>query len=311
MALTVSQTTESITRVEEIFLNAVTSAVVFSPDSGVRQIAGVADKFSMYELDTNTNIVQSYATAPSETGDATLGDTNYPIAKKSINFPVPYQLFANTEFKESIENIHEMGIEPRLQEAMVRNIADKAMRETEKDIVNGNDGAVGSPTSTNDGWNALIQAKLTAASLTAQILTGTDDPGTVSQIQGILTSMVAVMPTALLNDPEEVYFHMSPAAKFAYQRSLETQNQAVLPQSADRFGTIGIKVIPNMNTNTIILGKTTNLAVGTPSAVGDMVSLEVIDQKTNLKNQANIFGNFGYGSGVVTTDWVTYENTIT
>ena len=40
-----------------------------------------------------------------------------------------------------------------------------------------------------------------------------------------------------------------------------------------------------------------------------MVNLDVIDQKENLKNQANIFGNLGYGAGSQTTDFVTNKNT--
>ena len=309
MAVAVTQTTQSITRVEEIFLDKVTSSVVFDASQGFRQVAGTADKFSMVELSTGTNVVQDYATKPSEAGDAAVSDVEFTIKKNSINLPVPYQLFANTKWKESVANIHRMGIPAELQEAMVMNITEKAMKEVESKIINGNDGATGSPTTTNDGWLKIINDKLTAASLGAQILSAATPTTVPANIQGIMEDMVEAIPTAMLADPANVEFFVSPATAFAYRRSLETQNNAVLDQSFDAFAGFRIKVLPNMNSRTMLLGYASNLAVGTPSDVSDMISLDVIDQKENLANQANIFGNFGFGAGAVTTDWVTYEDT--
>ena len=309
MAVTVTQTTESISRVEEIFINEVTRSIIFDSGSGIRQIEGTRDKFAMVELSTSTDILQAYATAPSEAGTAAVTDVNYPIYLQSINLPIPYSLFANTKWKDDVANIHRMGIPQELQEEMVMNITRQARAEVELNIVNGDDGATGSPNTTNSGWIALINAKLTAASLTARILSAATPTTVPANIQGILDDMVEVMPTSLLANPEETAFMMSPATKYAYMRSLETQNNAVLEQSAERFGGFRIIVIPNMNSRTIFLGKPSNLAIGTPSAVSDMISLDVIPQKENLKNQANIFGNFGWGAGVATTDWVTYEDT--
>jgi len=82
-----------------------------------------------------------------------------------------------------------------------------------------------------------------------------------------------------------------------------------LSSEPTNFGGFGIKVVPNLNSRWAVLGKTSNLGIGLPSAPNDIISLDVIDQRDNLKNQANIFGNFGYGAGAVTTDWVTYEDT--
>lgn len=309
MAVTVTQTSDSISRVEQIFIDEVTRSVIFDASTGIRQVAGTRDKFSMVELSTNTNILQAYATAPAETGDAAVSDVEFSIYLQSINLPVPYSLFANTKFKDAIDNIHSQGLPQEVQEAMVLNITKQARAEVESNIINGNDGATGSPTTTNDGWLKIINDKLTAATLGAQILSAATPTTVPANIQGILDDMVEVMPTALLADKEGVKFFMSPATKFAYLRSLETQNQAVLAQSADRFGGFQIVEMPNMNSRTILLGYAENLGIGTPSEVSQMISLDVIDQKENLKNQANIFGNFGWGAGAVTTDWVTFEDT--
>ena len=306
MAITVSQVSDSISRVEEIFLNAVTSSRTMEL---VRNVRGTRDIFSMVEMSTGSNVVQAYATVPSEAGDAAIADVQFTIDKKSINVPFPYDLLKNTEWKETIANIHDQGIPTGLAEEMVGNITAKALAEVESEIWNSNDGAGGSPTGTINGFIKLINDKLTAASLGAQILSATTPTTVPANIQAILGSMVAVVPLALLADPSNTVFAMSPATKYAYTRSLETQSAAVKNTDDLRFGGFLIEVIPNLNSRTIVLGKLNNLGVGTPSAPNDIISLEVIDQKAVLKNQANIFGNFGYGAGAVTTDWVTYEDT--
>ncbi len=84
---------------------------------------------------------------------------------------------------------------------------------------------------------------------------------------------------------------------------------AVLSSEPTNFGGFELKVVPNLNSRWMVLGKADNLGIGMPSAPSEIISLDVIDQKDNLKNQANIFGNFGYGAGIVTTDWVTSEDT--
>ena len=279
-----------------------------SGTAGIRQVAGTRDIFSMVEMSTSADVVQAYATAPAEAGTGAVSDVEFTIDKKSINVPVPYDLFKNTQWKDAIANIHNMGIPSEVQEAMVLNIVDQAAKTVESELWNSNDGAAQSPAATINGFIKVINDKLTAASLTAQILSATNPTTVAANIQGILDSMVAVVPTALLADLTSTKFAMSPATHYAYTRSLETQSAAVLDTNALRFGGFEIVVIPNLNPKTIVMGIMNNLGVGTPSNVNDMISLDVIDQKENLKNQANIFGNFGYGAGAVTTDWVTFED---
>jgi len=309
MAVTVTQQSDSISRVEEIFLDAVLKAASFDSAFGIRQVQGTRDKFSMWEMSTGSNIVQAYATAPAEAGDAAVVDTEFTIDKKSINLPIPYDLFKNTEFKDAIANIHAMGIPNELAEAMVSNITEKALKEVEAELWTSNAGATGDPTGTINGFVKLIVDKLTAATLTGQILSGANSLVDPTTIQARFNDMVDAVPTSLLNEQADVFFHVSPATAWAYRRSLQTQNMAVLSSEPTNFGGFGIKVVPNLNSRWAVLGKTSNMGIGLPSSPNDIISLDVIDQKDNLKNQANIFGNFGYGAGVVTTDWVTYENT--
>lgn len=310
MAVTVSQTTESINRdVADIFLEAVLGASTFDAASGIRQITGTRDKFSMIELSTGSNVVQAYATAPSETGDAAVSDVEFTIDKKSINVPVPYDLFKNTQWKEAVANIHAMGIPNDLKVAMVQNITEKALAEVEAELWSSNAGATGDPSATINGFIKVINDKLTAASLTDQVIAAANSLTDPTTIQARFNDLVDQVPTALLNDQVGTKLMVSPATEWAYRRSLQTQNMAVLSSEPTNFGGFELMVVPNLNSRWAVLGKPSNLGVGLPSSATDIISLDVIDQKENLKNQANIFGNFGYGAGAVTTDWVTYENT--
>ena len=309
MAVTVTQTTATINRVSEVFLKAVLEAKTFSPEVGIRQIEGSRDKFSMVELSTGTNVVQNYATAPSEAGDAAVTDVEFTIDKKSINLPIPYDLFKNTKWLEDIANIHNMGIPEELKVAMVENITANALKTVEAEVWSSNAGATGDPAATINGFIKTINDKLTAASLGAQILSGATSFTDPTTIQARFNAMIDVVPTALLNDQVGTKLFVSPATEWAYRRSLQTQNMAVLSSEPTNFGGFELQVIPNLNPRWMVLGKSDNLGVGLPSSPNDIINLDVIDQKDNLKNQANIFGNFGYGAGAVTTDWVTYEDT--
>lgn len=310
MALTVTQASDSISRVEQIFFEAVLKSVTFDSSTGIRQIQGTRDKFSMWEGNTSSNIVQSYADAPPEVGTLTADDTEFPIDKKSINVAVGYDSLKNTVWKEAIENIHEMGLPQDLQNEMVANITEKAMKEVERELWTSNAGATGDPVATVNGFIKQINDKLTTATLTGQIISGATSFTDKATIQSLMEAMVDKIPTALLDEQNGVKFFVSPATAFAYRRSLETQNAAVLNnQSSVSFGGFDVQVIPNLSSRWMVLGRPENLGVGMPSAPNDIISLRVNDQTPNNKNQANIFGNFGYGPGIVTTDWVISEDT--
>ena len=309
MSVAITQTSDSISRVEEIFLEAVLQAASFDAGFGIKQVQSTRDKFSMWEMTTGMDIVQACVPAPSEAGTASISDTEFIIDKKSINLPLPYDLFKNTEWKDAVANIHAMGIPEELKVAMVSNISEKALKVVESELWSSNAGATGDPTATIIGFVKLINDKLTGASLTGQILSGANSLVDPTTIQARFNDMVEAIPTALLNEQQDVFLHVSPATAWAYRRSLQTQNMAVLSSEPTNFGGFGIKVVPNLNSRWAVLGKTSNLGIGLPSAPNDIISLDVIDQRDNLKNQANIFGNFGYGAGAVTTDWVTYQDT--
>ena len=68
MAVAITQTSASISRVEEIFLDAVLRAASFDAGFGIKQVQGTRDKFSMWEMSTG-GIVQAYAAAPAEQGN--------------------------------------------------------------------------------------------------------------------------------------------------------------------------------------------------------------------------------------------------
>jgi len=308
MAVAITQTSDSISRVEEIFLDAVLRASSFDAGFGVKQVQGTRDKFSMWEMSTD-GIVQDYVTAPGEQGNAAISDTEFTIVTKSINLPVAYDLFKNTEWKDAVANIHSMGMPEELKVAMVQNIAESALKQVESELWSSNAGATGDATGAVNGFIKIIKDKLTAATKTGQILSGANSLVDPTTIQARFNEMVAVIPDALLQAQGEVFFHVSPATEWAYRRSLQTQNMAVLSSEPTNFGGFGIKVVPNLNPRWAVLGKTSNLGIGLPSSFGDIISLDVIDQRDNLKNQANIFGNFGYGAGATSTDWVTLENT--
>tara|TARA_R110000796_G_scaffold146783_1_gene263451 strand:- start:4374 stop:5303 length:930 start_codon:yes stop_codon:yes gene_type:complete len=309
MAVAINQTSASISRVEDIFLNAVLRAASFDSGFGIKQVQGTRDKFSMWEMSTG-GIVQTYSSAPAEQGNAAISDTEFDIDKKSINLPIPYDLFKNTEWKDAVANIHAMGIPEELKVAMVTNIAEAALKTVESELWSSNAGATGDIAGTINGFLKLAVDKLTAAGLNSQKIAAAASLTDPTTIQAKFNAMVDVVPTALLAEQSDVFFHVSPATAWAYRRSLQTQDMAVLSSEPTNFGGFGLKVVPNLNPYWILLGKTSNLGIGLPSAPTDIISLDVIDQRENLKNQANIFGNFGYGSGLVTTDWVTMENTL-
>tara|TARA_R110000803_G_scaffold26070_1_gene62032 strand:- start:1581 stop:2513 length:933 start_codon:yes stop_codon:yes gene_type:complete len=308
MAIAVTQATNDISRVEEIFYNSILNAVSFDPSVGIQQIGGTRDIFSMWEF-TSSGIVQSYATAPAEAGNGAFTDVEFTIDKKSINVPVPYDLFKNTVWKETVANIHSMGIPAELQAVMIEQFTADAMSTVESEIWTSNGGATGDLSGTINGFLKVINDKLTAASLTAQILTGANSFTDPATIQAQLTAMVNVAPVALVNDQMGAKFCVSPSTAWAYTRSLQLQGAAVIPSETTNFGGFDLQVIPNLNSRWMLLGKPSNLGIGTPSALSDVISLAVNDQTPNNKNQANIFGNFGYGAGAVTTDWVSNENT--
>lgn len=296
MALNVTQTSDSVSRLAQFFINGFAQMRTLDPGLGIQVVNATRDKFAMKTM-SGSNFSQAYAAAPSEQGTISLTDEEFTIDKFSINVPLAYDVLKDTEWKDAIANINNQDFPMELKEAIIAYIMD-----TEKESIEA--------TMWTD-WFTEIDADLTAGSLSAQIVsaaTATTDP---TEIQGILNSMVDAAPVTLLTRADQTRFFMNPATAWAYKRSLQTQNMAVLNSVETNFGGFNIVEIPNLPVKRILLGLPQNLAVGIPAPNSDIMQLDVIDQKENLKNQANVFGNYGYGTGNATTDFVTYEDTTT
>ena len=92
MAVTLTQASDSISRVEEVFLEAVLQAASFDAGFGIKQIQGTRDKFSMWEMTTGTDIVQAYAAAPSDAGTAAMRTNDH--ARKELAFKTGAQIIS-------------------------------------------------------------------------------------------------------------------------------------------------------------------------------------------------------------------------
>ena len=140
--------------------------------------------------------------------------------------------------------------------------------------------------------------------MTDQIVALTNDPTAPATVQAALAEATAALPKALLGKPDSRIF-VAPSVENAYWISLTQQAATNMPQTDSlNFHRIPLVVIPNLNPNRIIIGKPKNMAVAT-AVDGDLVDVEVIDKYSHGDgNFARVVGNFGYGVGIVTTDFV-------
>lgn len=312
---TVTQTTDTIERAAGIFVNALMDNKTVN--SGIFQTLRARDKFALVEGSVS-GIVQAYACKPTPTGTIDISDNEFTITKKSIFHEICYDIFKNTQWKDAIANLKAEGLPADFEEFLMDYVARSANADVESEMWNGNGGltgdeADGTPSGATyiDGFGAIIRDKLTAASLTGQIVAilAANDPTDPASVQDALAQVTAALPTQLLGNPN-VRMFVAPSVENAYWVSLTQQAATNMPQTDSlNYRRIPLVVIPNLNPNRIIIGIPGNMAVAT-AVDGDLVTVDVIDQYAlGNGNFARVVGNFGYGVGVATTDFVLAEYT--
>lgn len=222
---------------------------------------------------------------------------------------VAYDIFKNTQWKDAIANLKDQGLPREFQEFLAGDTAKQANADVEKEFWMGNSDLVGSPTGAGfiNGFYKIISDKLTAASKTSQIvaLGANEDPTDPTKVQAAFDKIVAAMPKTLVGARAKVRFFVSPLVEQAHRRSLQLQLASNLPNVNPLVhNTYELIVVPNLDDKTIIVGKPENMAIAT-AVDGDLVEINVVDQfALGLGNFARVFGNFGYGVGAATTDFV-------
>lgn len=308
---TITQTTPTIERVPEIFVNSILEGTTV--DSGLFTIIPrVRNKFAM-KTGAISGMIQAYACKPTPTGGTTITDEEFEIQMKSIFHDICYDTFENTEWKDAIANVKNEGLPSEFVEFLSATIAAEASGDVEDEMWNGNAGLPDDPTGANviDGFGELIRTNLTAASLTGQIVELTADPTDPAQVQGILRAIKSAATKAMLKDLKDLRFFVDPLVEAALYSSYTTTTATNIPQTDSlMFERIKIQVINNLNTERIILGNPKNMGIALATD-GDLVELDIIDQYAlGQGNFARAVGNFGYGVGIATTDFVLAENLV-
>lgn len=298
---TVSQTTDTVSREVEIFYNEILNTKTFD---GLVKIIPARDRFAM-STGVTSNMIQAYATSPTPTGTVSVTDEEFTIEKKSIFHNFEYDALKNTRWNEAIMNLDDQGLPADLEEFILMHVAKSAKAQLENELWNGNGGLADDPTTTYDGWGELIANKLLAAGLGARVIALGSDPTVAANIEGLLATMTAQVPKALIADKENVRIMMSPVVEQALHLAYQANAYSNIPTDNSLvYGRFRIEVIDGLNDNRIIIGKPSNLGLGLATD-SDIVNLSVVDKYAQGDgNFARIFGNLGYGAGVATTDWV-------
>ena len=306
LAASITQTTDTISRETEIFYNALLDTPTFDQSLGI-QVIPARDKFSLI-TGTATSLLQDYATSPSVAGTITTTDAEYSITKKMIYSNFEYDNLKNTIWNEAIMNMGDQGMPADLEAWILDFVGRQTKQELANELWNQNGGLADDPTGTNNGWAKLIQTKLQAASLSARVIALASDPTAAANIEGLLDGMIAQAPKALVSDKENTRIMLGPVAYHALFRAYQQNAYSNIPtDNVDMFGGFRVVKIPNLNDNRIIIGKPSNLGMGL-AVSSDIVELNVVDKfALGDGNFARIFGNFGYGAGVATTDWILGE----
>lgn len=300
---TITQTTPSVTRVEEIFMNEILGSRTFDPSVGIGMYTAVRNVFSMFTGST-ANMLQDYACKPTPTGDVSLVDEEFTLLTQSIFHEVCYDKFVNTQWKDAIANIANQGLPAEFENFLVSYTTSDIGSTIENNLWNSNGGATGDPTTTMDGFRKVVSDILTAATLPAQIVVLAADPTLKANVIAAMEQMTNAAPAALIADRANSRLFVAPGVDYAYRLALQDKAYAVLASEPTNIGGFQIEVIPNLNPNTMLLGKPGNLGVGM-AMENEIVDLSVIDQYTlGQGNFARIVGNVGYGAGAATTDWV-------
>jgi len=305
LAASITQSTDTVSREAEIFYNAILDTPTFDERLGV-QVIPSRDKFALVTGST-ASLIQAYSSTPSVAGTITTTDDEFSIFKQMIFTNFEYDALANTKWKDAIENMDDQGLPADLQEWIIEFVGNKTKETLANGLWNGNGGLASDPTDF-DGWGAVIQGLLQDASLDSQIIALASDPTVSSNIQGLLDTMVAQAPRALVADKSNTRIMLGPVTFHALLRSYQEEARTnAVQDDPSFFGGFQVEMIPNLSDDRIIIGKPSNLGLGL--GVGsDIVNINIVDKYAlGDGNFARIFANFGVGAGAATTDWVIGE----
>ncbi len=302
---TITQTTPTVKRELEIMSNVILETDVFTK---FKVIPAVRDKFAMFNGSVS-GMSQDYSDNPVETGTTTLTDEEFTIYKGSIFHGVPYDKFKDTEFNVSISDLKSQGLPPQFVD-MVSGLAGKSIsKDAAVDIYNGAGGLTGDPTGKVNGLAKIIKDKLTAASLTAQIVTdGTNNPALKGGVEVALAALKATFTDDVIEMKEDFVFLMNGVVNDAHYEALSEVAATNIPQaSALNYLGYNIEIARGLSSRRIIFCRKENINVSLAIS-GDLVSLDIVDMYAlGGGNKARIVGNYGYGVGIATTDFFIFE----
>jgi hypothetical protein len=304
---TITQTTPTVKRELEIMSNVILETDVFTK---FKVIPAVRDKFSMFNGSVS-GMSQDYSDNPTETGTTTLSDEEFTIYKGSIFHGVPYDKFKDTEFNVSISDLKSQGLPPQFVD-MVSSLAGKSIsKDAAVDIYNGAGGLTGDPTGKVNGLAKIIKDKLTAASLTSQIVTdATNNPALKGGVELALAALKATFTDDVIEMKEDFVFLMNGVVNDAHYEALSEVAATNIPQaSALNYLGYNIEIARGLSSRRIIFCRKENINVSLAIS-GDLVSLDIVDMYAlGGGNKARIVGNYGYGVGIATTDFFIFEFT--
>jgi len=304
---TITQTTDTIKREQEIMSNTILETDVFTK---FKVIPAVRDKFSIFTGGVS-GMSQNYSDSPTESGTTTLTDEEFTIYKASIFHGVPYDKFKDTEFNVSISDLKSQGLPPKFTD-MVSELAGKSVsKDAAADIYNGGGGLTGDPSGKVVGLAKLIKDKLTAASLTAQIVTdSSNNPALASGIAAALAALKATFTETMVEEKDQFVLLMNGVVNDAHYENLSSVAATNIPQaSALKFLSYDIEICKGLSSRRIIFCKKENINLAL-AVSGDLLSLDIVDMYAlGGGNKARIVGNYGYGVGIATTDFSIFEFT--
>lgn len=314
---TITQNTETIERVAPIFADKLLESVTLGLP-GIQTIPATRDKFAMV-TGSVSGMIQNYTDKPTANGTTSMVDQEFSISAKTIYHEILYSIFKDTKWKDAIADMKNQQLPEEFLSFILDQQAKVSSNRFEDEMWNGNGGldddlTDGTPSGATyvNGFAKIIKDKLTAASLTGQIITETttgETPTDSTKVQGILNNMIEVLPKPLVAAKDKVRIFFSPLVEQALWDSYA--NQAVTNirrDNTDFFGRYRTQVIPNLNDNRIIIGIPENLGIGSAFGEGNLMDLNVVDKYSlGDGNFAVLTANYGYGAGAATNDWVVFE----
>lgn len=305
---TVTQTSATVSGELDIMSNVILETDVFTK---FKVVPATRDKFRMWEGSVSDDMIQDYSDNPTETGTTTVSDEEFTIAKKSVFHGVPYDVFKDTEMKVSIDDLKNQTLPPKFVDVVSELTGKKAAKFAANDIYNSGGGQTGDPVAGLEGLASIIKTNLTAAGLGAQAITSaTLDPTDSADIKGALDAMKAVMTDDMIEMKEDFVILQNGVINDAWYEYLSGVAATNIPQnSALKYQNFDIEIAKGLSSRRMIFCKKENINVSL-AVSGDLLDLQIVDQyMLGQGNKARIVGNYGYGVGIATTDFVIFEFT--